>query len=270
MAANSTANVGSAMVEPDSPPDAMLLAEREEGPALEERPLIGLRREPIPADFDELDRQFRATVDDWRQSYPRAAEALERFLDGSGETENYSRDELISIDWFRRAEEQNMERFENKTFLFTPETLEEVRGIEDGEAVHFEDHWDRDFGDEEYLEKVFLDGDFIRTFGRAKLESKGSFVARRKGDEIVIEGMVVHNFDDPYDFHLGQSGAPGALAMEQYRGAKSYDRKGSWQQGVTARVRVKERRGQRRFLLLDVEWGEPADVRAPAPDEAPR
>ena len=72
----------------------------------------------------------------------------------------------------------------------------------------------------------------------------------RTGDVITISGVVTHSLHDDYD-HSWQPGAEGALALQEFRGAKPFLFATEWRQPVTAVVPVKGRRlGQPK-----VAWG---------------
>lgn len=88
------------------------------------------------------------------------------------------------------------------------------------------------------MNAALRDRDFAAAIGRAKFTSDGEFEAERKENEIVITGTVTHPLEDKYDFHSWQPGAEGAIALQNYRGARPFIFRTSWRQPVHAVVPV--------------------------------
>ena len=83
----------------------------------------------------------------------------------------------------------------------------------------------------------------------------------RNGDEISIDGLVTHDWNDKYGFHpdryLGIGGflAKGAEALEQHRGAKPFATNSSWARRVTGKIRIENGElTDPRFEWEDLNW----------------
>ena len=131
-----------------------------------------------------------------------------------------------------------------------------MSALPEGRSYEFSDKWDRDLDIRDYAwNAAFGDQDYATALGRVKFLSEGRFHAERKGDQIVITGMVTHSLSDPYDFHRWQPGADGALALQQYRGAKPFVFEGDWRQPVRAVAPIRNGKLGRPV----VTWGEASE-----------
>ncbi len=67
---------------------------------------------------------------------------------------------------------------------------------------------------------------------------KDGFSAIRRGDTIIIQGEVTHEWDDPYDFHGGPDGPIAAVARD-HGNATEYQNMASWRQRMKGMFKVK-------------------------------
>ena len=91
---------------------------------------------------------MRGYVADFRKrGWHRAADNLERFLDGSGKALNLTREEMREFEMFRNAESGNRKQFETGAFLAkanrNKKNNEILRKLKDGDKpVDMEDHYE--------------------------------------------------------------------------------------------------------------------------------
>jgi hypothetical protein len=206
-------------------------------------------RSSLDYSLDAIEGNFRNIVPGWRkQGLNEAATNLEWFLDGSGKTRFIDRDQARSMKPIVAGEELNTWRTENSFTDPDPDHghAGKLLTMKDGETITISDEWDRDFGNDDFTVQLLgsESRDFALAFGNTKFHSKGDFKASRSGDEITIEGVMVHDWKDRYQFHpdryMGVGGflAKGASALEQHRGAKPFDTKSSWARRITGKIRV--------------------------------
>jgi hypothetical protein len=191
---------------------------------------------PSAATLDEIERRYRAMIDDARdQGYDVAADNLEHWLQGSGSTRK------IDVGWLRgfsavtEAEQVNRQRFEKSL-------TKKAQSLKDGETVTFTDHWDRQL-------TASLREELYYASGTSTIKSTGTFTLRRQGKVVTIEGTVGHHWYDPYDWHAGLGAwIPGhgrvsdsdALLLEKDRGAKAFQMEADWRQTVTGSITIKD------------------------------
>jgi hypothetical protein len=216
-------------------------------------------REPEPPRLkpflDKAERNFRRTAQGWReQGMTDAARHLEHFLEGSGEPIIYNRDQARSFDPVRSAEEDAQRKIRAAI-------LERARDLKDGENIEIEippppgEHGAFSHGLD--LLRGFL-GDSNRlndnlAAGRTAVKSSFKGKIRRNGDQIAVHGFVDHEWDDAYDFHGLQPGAPAANSLERYRGAKPFTFGGAWRQQLSGAIERRRERLLPQLRLDDVD-----------------
>ncbi|MDH5722968.1 MAG: hypothetical protein OEY94_06570 [Alphaproteobacteria bacterium] len=197
--------------------------------------------------LDKVEKIYKEYVKIGRQkSLNNAAENLEYFLEGSGKQKKLSREEARSRVFVINGEEANRKRF-TESLVSKTKAGSKLLKLKNGEAIKIKDNWDYEAG---YLpEKSVIDpskshllrGDLdeVLSTGTSFVKSGGSFNVKRKGDTIHIDGIVIHRWEDKYDFDPMQSGGAGAVALEEAGRAKSYDIKSNWKQRVTGTLQIK-------------------------------
>lgn len=173
-----------------------------------------------------------------------AADHLEQFLDGGGNDRTVHRDDARKDPFIQRAEKQNRQRFEEKTFIGetgNPKLNAKLRNMKDGETIEFDDEWDVKQSDAQQVSDNLRSGglDNALTYGRQRLKSASRVRATRKGNKISFEGTVSHNADDDYDFHDGRTGDYiGAKDLQDSGRGKPFKTKRRWQQRVSGDVEI--------------------------------
>jgi hypothetical protein len=231
---------------PDAPPDSA--ASTRKSPV----------RSPDERNLERAEAKHRAIVRHFRESgYGTAADHLERYLNGTGDTMVIDRDEARSFTPIRNAEQKNDQRFERS---FLPDAMnghaEKLEKLKDGESVLIEDRFAVDYGPGAYALQTMDTStrDYALAFGRLGLKSNGNFTATRRGDEIHIEGIVDHHFKDPYDFNPGGPYSSDPNLLERHGKAKSFDRRALWSRRVTGTIRMENGRlGDPQFTWQDID-----------------
>lgn len=193
--------------------------------------------------LDRVEQTFREYVKAGRRKgLNQAAGNLERFLNGSGKPRTFTRVQARAFRPIRDAELFNMDRYEDESFLAkTGNTShnDSLKRLKDGQSVLTTDHWEREYGPFRSIGRAATgDLDFFVAFGRTELKSKSAVTATRKGDTIHFDGTVTHAWDDRYNFEPMQPGGGGALALQEFRGAKPFKFGAKWTQRVKGTVRV--------------------------------
>lgn len=232
------------------------------------------------------------------------AAAFHRFLDRSGKPIFYGMDELRRYDVVRNAEQGVIRHFvdwmtePDKTMVpdafgsFVPvdtpfEQLSPVlRSMNDGQTLVRGTHWIKSF---EYSKVAYTwdlakhaagadveftpDADLYAFAGEAILRGDGNFSFTRKGNMIEFNGLIHHQFNEPFNFEpegktvpvpAGRGEAPYVVSPEegmllQDSGlAKPFRMYASWHQRLSGTLRV-EPDGS--VKLLDVSAGEPFESR---------
>jgi hypothetical protein len=197
----------------------------------------GIQKQTAPAaptkeKLDEIVKNYNNMVAKARVfGFHVAADNLEHFLNGGGNTKS------ISSGWLREygeiidAEEKNQERFKESLIKVADK-------MKDGETKFYTDYWDRGL----YAKGL---NELFYASGGSTITSRGGFTLTRKGTIVTITGTVDHHWHDPYDWHAGLTAfVPGygnvsdsdALLLEQYRGAHSFEMESNWQQRLIASI----------------------------------
>jgi len=225
-------------------------------------------RTPLPTDTRPLGDVPSYRLDQTQRRYEnyarggraigldQAAKNLDRYLDGKGETLEFTREEAREFRPIRAAEEVNRRRFEERTFVGESgdkKVNEKLRNLPEGEPQRIEDHWKYDVGSQEKREAIrsFRDVDAILAFGKTKMTSEAVLDATRNGDIIHIEGTVSHSWTDTYDFEKGKSGSEGALLLEREGRAARFPIEAQWSRRVRGEVRIV---GDRLMPVTEFQW----------------
>ena len=182
--------------------------------------------------LDEIETQYNCMIQNARdKGYNVAADNLEKFLEGKEVKVDIDYHWLKTFSSVNRAQKTNNKRFEKQLESLAYE-------LEDGETRKFTDYWDRKQTASIFTELYYASGTFTIT-------SIGNFDISREGNEITIEGTVIHRWWDPYDWHHGLGAyIPGfgvvddsdALLLEKYRGASGFMMESIWEQKLNARI----------------------------------
>ncbi|KIC00272.1 hypothetical protein OA93_01285 [Flavobacterium sp. KMS] len=162
------------------------------------------------------------------RNFNMAADCLQWWLDGSGFTKN------INFNWLRKqreviaAEEENIERFEDrlKNENFDKTLIKVGDFIDYNNKLH-------------YMFTGGIFGELYYTCGTSTIISECNFKITKMKDNFVLSGTIVHSWWDRYDWHKGANafiygfgnvGDSEALLVEKYCGAKPFDMRSQWQQ----------------------------------------
>jgi hypothetical protein len=207
-------------------PETMLLIGPEANPA-ETKP--ELEPSDMTARLDKIAQTYRDMIAAARKKgYNVAADNLQRFLDGTGETKELDVSWLRSFSATTDAERVNQERFEGP--------LSKVaKTVDHAQHKSFEDHWDRMFTANQATELYYASG-------TSTIHSKGKFELEGLENIVRIDGSVNQHWFDPYDWHEGLGAyIPGfgnvsdedALLLQKYRGAKPFMMEADWRQWLS-------------------------------------
>jgi len=141
---------------------------------------------------DEIRNRYKEMIADARKKGKGfAADNLQYFIDGKGGTKNVSLSTLNQFGAFKTAVSRNQSRFEKQAIAV-------AYGLKDGETREVNDYWDA----------VVDPGGFSELFyasGKSQVTSKGKIKVTRKGNEIIVEGVVENTWQDPYNWNPGMS-----------------------------------------------------------------
>ena len=214
-----------------------------------------------------LRRKIREAMEDGNDF---AASQAKHFLDGGGKTRRFTREEARSVQQIHDAEEDNKKRFveslDENTESAQPEILnpdggsgssgrtgfrDQLLGL--AEPIAFDDVWVRDIS----LWDSIRDGDkdFLAGAGRSKFVSKGRFTAHRKGETIIVTGVITHEWNDLYNFD--KDAQPVGLnhrgwILQQSGRGKIFGFGATWRQRMTVRIEFKDGRP----IFREPEWEE--------------
>lgn len=179
----------------------------------------------------------------------RSAEYLRHFLDGSGKDIVVPRDEARKDPFINQGEKKNQEEFETKTFLGKtgkPEFNRRLRNIKDDQVIILEDYWDKalpfDTTGKKYIGNQLarvLEPDRLLSLGSLDMRSQLKGTASRTGDTIQIEGTVIHDASDDYDFKDDDESF-GAYEIQQSGRGKPFKVVQIWRQKVKGSVKITE------------------------------
>ncbi len=218
-------------------------------------------KNPSKHDLDQIEKRMRGYVTLFRKKgWYRAADHLERFVDGSGKELNLTREEIREFEMFRKAEAQNREYFELRTFLARSgdiENNEKLRNLKDGRKETIKAHYEYIQTPTRSMLTAMSSGpNSYLSFGNTHIKSCAKINARREGNIIYFDGVVTHTLNDPFDFKKGQPGADDALKLQKHRGAKPFNMKAKWQQKFSGSVNIMNRRlFNPKFKWWDIEMG---------------
>ena len=189
---------------------------------------------PSSAELDAIERRYREMVQAARDDGKNvAADNLEHFLNGSGSKRTLSVPWLRGFSTLLAAERANQVRFENQL-------NSEANGMSHGDRRTKNDYWDKQFTASVFEELYYASG-------TSTIRSTGTFSLERIENVVNLGGTVTHHWHDPYDWHAGLGAfIPGfgnvsdadALAIENCRGARSFDMEADWQQSLTGTITV--------------------------------
>lgn len=183
-----------------------------------------------------------------------AADNLVRYRGATGETHVFSNEEIARHRPLLRYEDENRTLFE--AFSFVGENREglptgALQDLADGESIPYRD-WFATSGSPHRLPTYLA-------FGRTGVLSRLNSTATRSGDDILIEGEVVHDFNgganrqgELFDFNPGQPGRGSAIEAEAAGQARPFTMRMDRRQTVSARARL-EPNGL--LTLQGVDWG---------------
>lgn len=188
------------------------------------------------ARLDAIEREARSIIADARtDGHQVAADNLEHYLGNTGKTRE------LQVTWLRdfsavvSAETENRHRFEDQL-------SDKADGMPVGEGT-LADYWDKVVSPFKTTELFYASGD-------STLKSSGTFTLKRDAtDHVVIEGMVIHDWYDRYDWNPGASTyIPGhgfvsdddMFLLAQCGRAKNFDLKAAWKQSLTSSIQVND------------------------------
>jgi len=157
-----------------------------------------------------------------------------------------TREQLREFEFVRKAEAQNREYFELRTFRARSgdiENNEKLRNLKDGDKETIKAHYEYiQTPTRSMLTAVSSGPNSYLSFGNTHIKSEAIINVRREGNIIYYEGTITHKLNDPYDFKKFQPGADGALELQKHRGAKPYNIKSEWQQKFSGTVNIMNRK----------------------------
>jgi hypothetical protein len=161
------------------------------------------------------------------RNYNMAADCLQWWLDGTGNTKN------IDFHWLRKqnevivAENKNVKRFQND-----PEFEAFIKTLKEGISSRHIRHFDCQFTGGIFRELYY-------TVGTSTITSRCNFNVLKQKDNFTLSGTIIHSWWDRYDWHkgafayiygFGNVQDSDALLVEKYCGAKPFDMRSNWQQ----------------------------------------
>ncbi len=214
--------------------------------------------------LDSVESTYRGYVRTGREyGYKKAAENLEYFLDKSGPVRILDAAEVRKKDFIRDAEKSNRERF-NRSFSKTEKLGSQLLKLKPGHSINLKDNWDYEIGllplkiitNLEPSRSHFLRGDLDEylSSGTSFLKSEGNFTAKRHNNNISLEGIVTHRWEDLYDFETMKPFGAGAYALEEAGRAQNFNIHSQWQQRMNATMNLKNGKlVSRRITWQDID-----------------
>jgi hypothetical protein len=223
--------------------------------AAEDRAASNESRSNLDLALDEIERQYRRTVEEWRaQGLTMAARHLEHFLDGGGKSIFYGADEARRFGPVQKAEADAQEQLEHAVRYHLENTLKPgSRARRNGrlniELIARESYRPGEFPPGRYgyiahgtsLARGFVTGDLDQDLAIGKTAVEVRFLGswRRQGSRFLIDGEAVLGWKDRYDFDDRAPGGAGANSLKDYRGAKVFEFGGAtWRQRVRGEAAI--------------------------------
>lgn len=149
-------------------------------------------------------------------SYDLSATLLEYYLaNRRGEAtigEDYFNNESVIVS----AIEENRKRFEDDFMGIQKKSgvsfKQKILEMKNGEKLELSDYWDKDW--DKWELNPF--SDFFNSIGSIKIRSQGDFTVIRHKNIVLIQGMVVHSFNDVYDFNDDKKADQDLFENERY------------------------------------------------------
>jgi hypothetical protein len=153
-------------------------------------------------DIEKLNRIEQEVIDMIEQGrslgFNVAASRLEYWLSGLGGDNPFDVDWLRSNEHVLNAEQINLDRFITGNGDKDKSLRHKASALKDGDILQgIKDYWIKD------TTITLPTSDFELAVGTFKLKSMGNFRMHRKGEEVLITGIVRHLFKDKYDFNPG-------------------------------------------------------------------
>ncbi len=159
------------------------------------------------ANSDQTSRILKADVGNNRTNNPDDVMRVKKILSHFG---LYDLNQAPEPHGYMTAD--NKKRFEDSMVKGEVNGLkhpfkDQILRLRDGESIVLKnpavdggvDYWDQDIGATEGLRN--FDEDQGLGIGRVKFRSTGSLKATRKGDKVLVDGLVDHRFNDVYDYN---------------------------------------------------------------------
>jgi hypothetical protein len=214
-----------------------------------------------------LRRKIREAVEDGNHF---AASQAKHFLDGGGKERRFTREEAHRVQQIRDAEDDNKKRFveslRENPIPARPEILDpdggpgspgrtgfrgQLLGLT--EPIAFDDVWVRDISLWDSI--LDQDKDFLAGAGRSKFVSTGRFTAHRKGETIIVTGVITHDWNDLYNFDKNawpQGFNHRGWILQQSGRGKIFRFGATWRQRMTVRIEFKDGKP----IFREPEWEE--------------
>ena len=164
-----------------------------------------------------------------------ASENLEHFLDGQGRDKKMTQKDVEKRPFLKNAAEENNQRFKTKTFKEGGDQSKKLLNLKDGQETEINDHWVKKITKNDHL--VNLRGDEALATGNSHVKSDVTLKASRKGNNIIVEGVVDHNWNDLYDFDKDQY--PDQYDLQQKGRADNYKINANWKQKIKMHFELK-------------------------------
>lgn len=225
--------------------------------------------QPTEEELDAIEARFRGYVEHFRsQGWDVAAEALERFLDGTGGVMRLGANWLRGFGEMQDAEQHVHQHFEDwitgdRTPTAHAERIKEnLLNLQDGQSFTRSSYWEADF---EPIFSPALNG----VVGNSNIRGYGDFRFARRRNEILFEGVVKYVLDDRYDWEEGKWTLlpkwqfppepvlhDHALLLQAHRGARPFKLHSEWRQRVEGAVAVSFGRSSEDFGTIRAEWSD--------------
>jgi hypothetical protein len=184
------------------------------------------------------------------------AQFFENYLSMNKPFIRIGRDEILEFDLIANAASENIERFENQTFISPTQSnpvfsdLEAMTANPTAKDIQVLDDWKVDFSYKKIagIRRLAAAGatDLIDTglaffaFGQSSLVSSGVFDLKRAGDRIFVTGQVTHVFTDAdgYNFNPGKFFHAESQVLERHKKARPFTWEAEWSELVDGEIRI--------------------------------